>query len=107
MKYSVYFIQEAEDDFFDIYRYIVSKDGRPAAEKVYSGIQRLCVKLETFPRMGHKVRELERIGISEYLEIRFKPYRLIYTLDSDRIYIHAVLDCRRDVAHLLESRLLR
>jgi toxin ParE1/3/4 len=42
-----------------------------------------------------------------FREIHFKPYRIIYQIVESDVYIHAVLDGRRDLQELLEIRLLR
>jgi toxin ParE1/3/4 len=36
-----------------------------------------------------------------------KPYRLIYRVEGDRVYVPAVLDGRRDLEELLIRRLMR
>ena len=56
---------------------------------------------------GHIPPELERVGVYEYREIYFKPYRIIYQIVESDVYIHCVLDSRRDLEDLLQERLLR
>lgn len=51
--------------------------------------------------------ELERIGVTDYREVHFKPYRLIYQIIGKKVFVHCVLDWRRDSQELLERRLLR
>ena len=107
MKFSVTLIQEAEDDLFDIYGYILNNDSPAHAEYVLLKLQEACVSLDEMPERGHIPPELERIGITEFKEIHFKPYRIIYEIEKKPVFIHCILDGRRDVQDLLERRLLR
>ena len=107
MKHRVVILKEAEEDLFDIYRYIFSNDSASSAEYVLDCLEELIYKLEQFPGRGHIPPELERVGIDVYLEVHFKPYRVIYELDGKKVFIHCVLDGRRDLQNLLERRLLR
>ncbi len=100
-------IQEAEDDLFDIYGYILNNDSPAHAEYVLLKLQEACVSLDEMPERGHIPPELERIGITEFKEIHFKPYRIIYEIEKKTVFIHCILDGRRDVQDLLERRLLR
>lgn len=56
---------------------------------------------------GRVVPELQSVGISHYLELIMKPWRIIYRLESDNVFILAVLDSRRDLDDLLLQRLTR
>jgi toxin ParE1/3/4 len=51
--------------------------------------------------------ELSRINVTAFLEVHFKPYRILYEIDTATVYMHCVLDGRRDLTTLLERRLLR
>ena len=51
--------------------------------------------------------ELLDIGIREYREIFFKPYRIIYRVMGDKVYVLVVADGRRDMQALLQRRLLQ
>ncbi|HUT42785.1 MAG TPA: type II toxin-antitoxin system RelE/ParE family toxin [Desulfobacterales bacterium] len=107
MKFSVAFIQEAGDDLFDIYGYILINDSPAHAEYVLLKLQEACVSLDEMPERGHIPPELERIGIIEFKEIHFKPYRIIYEIEKRTVFIHCILDGRRDLQDFLERRLLR
>ncbi len=78
MKYRVLVVAEAEDDIFDTYGYVLSADGHDRAAHVLGQLRKTCQSLTNMPRRGHRPPELERIGVRDYLEIHFKPYRVIY-----------------------------
>ena len=46
------------------------------------------------------------LGIREYREIFFKPYRMIYRIADGTIYVLLFADGRRDMQALLQRRLL-
>jgi len=107
MKYSVYLIADAEEDIFEIYNYILRYDSAEKADYVFRKLQEICNSLETMAMRGHVLPELDRISVHDYLEIHFKPYRIIYQIFAHDVFIHCVLDGRRDLADLLQRRLLR
>ncbi len=107
MKYKVLILHEAEDDLFDIYRYIFENDSKDNARYVLNKLEEKCLGLDEFPERGHIPHELDRIGVTGFLEIHFKPYRIIYEVDGKKVFIHGVLDGRRDLRDLLERRLFR
>jgi toxin ParE1/3/4 len=107
MSFQVAILAEAEDDLLDIYRYILLNDSAASANLVWDGIESVCRELCNLPERGHVPPELEWIGVTSYREIHFKPYRIIYEIDGRKVFVHCVLDGRRDLRDLLERRLLR
>jgi len=107
MKYRIVVLSEAEKDILDIYQYIRIHDSADNADYVFEKIEETCLNLEEFPERGHIPPELDRIGVTTYREIHFKPYRIIYEIDRKMVFSHCVLDGRRDLQQLLERRLLR
>jgi toxin ParE1/3/4 len=74
---------------------------------VLAGLERACFGLAEFPDRGNIPKELIVLGIREYREVHFKPYRIIYRVGRRRVVIYCVLDGRRDMLSLLQLRLLR
>ncbi len=107
MKYKVYVIVDAEEDIFEIYQYIAVNDSIGNADKVFKKIKDSCLSLSKMPNRGHIPPELERINISDYREIHCQPYRIIYQVRKTEVFIHCVLDGRREIQEILEKRLLR
>lgn len=107
MKFRVAMVEAAEWDIYDIHRYIESNDSPERADMVLGGLERAIAGLDEMPERGHFPPELERIGIREYREIHFKPYRIMYAIDGDSVIVYCVLDGRRDMQTLLQQRILR
>jgi len=107
MNYNVYIIADAEEDIFSIYKYIAINDSVQKAETILGNIEEKIANLSELANRGHTLPELEPIGVYEYREIHFKPYRIIYQIVESDVYVHCVLDGRRDLEDLLQERLLR
>jgi toxin ParE1/3/4 len=50
--------------------------------------------------------ELSALGIKEYREVFFKPYRIIYRVIAEAVFVMLIVDGRRDMQPLLQRRLL-
>lgn len=106
-KHQVRIIDEAEQDLVDIYTYIAKEDSPEKADAVLNKLESLALSLTKMPQRGHVPPELERIGITEFLEVHFKPYRVIYQILGQDVWVHCIVDGRRDMQTLLQRRLLR
>lgn len=98
---------EAEEDLFDLWRYVAESDSPEKADTLLVKLEESCLSLSKFPNKGHVPKELRRIGVLDFHEIQFKPYRIIYECNKKRVFIHAILDGRRNMETLLQQRLLR
>ncbi len=107
MRFTVNLVIDAETDLFDIYLYVSQYDSPEKADRLLKNLEKTILRLETTPLRGHYPPELERIGVLEFREIFFKPYRIIYQVLRDIVYVHCVIDGRRDLQDLLQRRLLR
>jgi toxin ParE1/3/4 len=107
MSHKIFIINDAEVDILEIFNYVANYDSQVKAFKIFSEIEKACKSLADLPERGNFPPELERIGIYDFREIRYKPYRIIYRVIESAVYIHCVLDGRRNLDELLEHRLLR
>ncbi len=106
-KYKVLIDPQAKRDLEEIFYYVAVNDNISDAEKLLEALEKACFKLEEYPQRGHIPAELLQTGIKRYLEIHYKFYRIIYEVENKTVYIHAVLDSRRNIQDLLSERLLR
>jgi len=106
-KYDVIFDRDAEEDLFDIYAFVAMNDSVERADRLFAALRRTCLKLRKQPLRGNIPSELFEIGVTEFRELHYKPYRVIYSLESTTVYVHCVLDGRRDIQTILQERLLR
>lgn len=56
---------------------------------------------------GHIPPEMARLGVHDFREIHYKPYRILYEIIGTEVIVHAVVDGRRDLRDILAARLLR
>lgn len=77
------------------------------AEKVIIQLGLKAESLHILPERGRVVPELRGIGVLAYREIFHKPWRMIYTIQADTVWIMAILDGRRELRELLFERLTR
>lgn len=107
MKYRVNLSFSAEEDLIEIYKFVFLNDSPEKAEKLYSKLYEKCVALKKYPYRGHVPQELSLFGINDFLNIIFKLYRIIYQIIGKDVFIHCILDGRRDMQKLLQERLIR
>lgn len=105
--FNLRFIIDAEQDLDEIDAFLTANDSLEAAEAVLDTISAACASLSNMPHRGRYTPEMLLAGVQTYREIHSGPYRIIYEVRSDTVYIHAVLDSRRDLLDLLLARLVR
>lgn len=106
MKYEVWLTADATRDLEEIYDYIAEYDAPAKADYVLRRIEQVVDNLATFPERGSYPKELLRLGIREYRQSFFKPYRVIYRVQGKAVYVYLVADGRRDMQTLLARRML-
>ena len=105
-RYQVLLTEGAERDLESIYEYIATFDSTASADYVLDRLMKAVEGLTTLPQRGSCPKELMKLGIKDYRQTFFKPYRVIYRVASDRVYIYLNADGRRDMQSLLARRLL-
>ena len=105
-RHEVLLTAGAEQDLESIRDYIAEFDSVASADYVLDRLLKVAETLATFPERGTCPRELVALGIREYRQAFFKPYRVIYRVHGERVYIHIIADGRRDMQSLLARRLL-
>jgi len=105
MTYQVFLTDDAARDLEELYEYIAEHDGPQKADYVLDRIESTISGLSELPECGAYPRELFSLGIREYREVFFKPYRLIYRIIGEAIYVYMIADGRRDMQRLLQRRL--
>lgn len=106
-RYRVRIIEDAEQDLIDIHTHIARHDSPANADHILDELETLCLRLAELPLRGHVPPELDRIGVTAYREVHLKPYRVIYQIIGQDVFVHCILDGRRDLQSLFERRLLR
>jgi toxin ParE1/3/4 len=105
MPFSVLLTDDAARDLEELCEYIAHSDSPGKAGAVLNKIESLFEKLGAFPERGSYPKELIALGIREYRQVLFKPYRIIYQTIDKNVYVLLIADGRRDMQALLERRL--
>lgn len=107
MGYQVLLTEDAVRDLEELIDYIAAHDGPERADHVLDRVESAIGRLADFPARGSHPPELASVGIRDYREVFFKPYRIIYRVIGRKVYVILVADGRRDMQGLLARRLLR
>ena len=107
MRFDVLLTGDAQRDLEEIGDYIAAHDTPANADHVLDRIGKTLETLSGFPLRGTHPAELLALGIREYRQTFFKPYRNIYRVAGKRVYVYLIADGRRDMQTLLARRLLR
>lgn len=105
-RYAVFLTAGAEQDLESIYDYFAGFDSPANADRVLDRLTKTVEALATFPERGSHPKELLALGIREYRQTFFKPYRAIYRVIDRRVHVYLIADGRRDMQALLARRLL-
>ncbi len=106
MRFEVLLTEGAERDLEAIHDYIAAYDSAAKADQVLDRIEAVFESLSAYPERGTYPKELVVLGIREYRETYFKPYRVIYGVVDRRVHVYLIADGRRDMLTLLQRRLL-
>jgi len=105
-KYVINILPFAEDDLFEIVTYF--KDINPEVSKnIYMKIKGRINSLVEFPEKGSLVPELEKQGFLKYRQLIEGNYRIIYSILEDSVFIHLIVDSRRNLETILIKKLQR
>ena len=107
MSIKVVILESAEHDLTELRRYIVKNFSLKIWQNTYDKIKEVIRNLKTFPYTGSIPEELEKLNLSQYRQVISGMNRIIYEVRQDTLYIHIIVDGRRDMASLLTRRLLR
>lgn len=104
-KFRVEWSRAASTDLLNIIDYI-SEDSTTAAISIFEKIRSKCGTVNHSPKKGRVVPELREYGIFSYHELIVKPWRIIYRISDNKVYILAVIDSRRNIEDILIERFL-
>ncbi|OPX91428.1 type II toxin-antitoxin system RelE/ParE family toxin [Pelotomaculum sp. PtaB.Bin117] len=103
--YHVFWTQTAQQDLKRIIDYIAA-DSEDRAKKNYRAIRQKAADLQSMPQRGRIVPELKYFSILTYRELISPPWRIIYKLENDKVWVLAVIDGRRNFEDILLDRFI-
>lgn len=105
-RFEVLLTGGAERDLEAIHDYLSEFDCVAKANYVLDELMDVVESLSKFPERGSYPKELVDLGIKEYRQTFFKPYRVIYRITGNHVIIYLIADGRRDMQSVLARRLL-
>lgn len=103
--YEVAWSEISEKDLINIIEYIARDNPSTAHEKLKE-IKEKASRLYSSPDRGRIVPELQEQGIIQYRELIVSPWRIIYRISKNSVYVLSVLDARQNVEDILLKRLI-
>jgi len=104
-SYNVWWTETAENDLVSIIEYI-ARENSLHARKIFGEIKKRTESLNAFPDRERIVPELQNQGITLYRELIVGPWRVMYRVSEDSVYVLSVLDSRQNVEDILLQRLI-
>ncbi|PKN69864.1 MAG: plasmid stabilization protein [Deltaproteobacteria bacterium HGW-Deltaproteobacteria-12] len=104
-KYKVEWAAVAEADLKQIIDYVAA-DSPGNALQILKTIRQKVSSLYVFPERGRIVPELQGQGINIYRELIVAPWRIVYRISDDSVFVLTVIDSRQNVEDILLNRLL-
>ena len=106
LSFRVLWTETAIRDLEGLVDYI-ARDAPINAGKILSQLESKAESLKIAPERGRLVPELLRHGLAVWRELIVRPYRMLYRIEGQTVYVLAVLDSRRDLEDVLLERLVR
>lgn len=103
-SYDVQWSETSENDLTAIVQYIFNSNPHQAYE-IFKNIKTRESNLRAFPDRGRIVPELLDQGVTQYRELIILPWRIIYRVSKNKVYVLSVLDSRQNVEDILLRRL--
>jgi toxin ParE1/3/4 len=105
-RFEVQLTAGATNDLETIHAYLAERRSIEDADRLLDEFTGAIRTLERFPLRGAIPKELDALGVREFRQILLQPYRLIYHVAGNKVFILIIADGRRDMQALLERRLL-
>ncbi len=107
MSINVVILESAEYDLKELKAYLIKNFSMPTWQNSYSKIKEVIRNLQLFPYAGSIPDEFESLSLTQYRQVIVGMNRIIYEVRGETVYIHIIVDTRRDLKSLLTQRILR
>lgn len=95
-------LASAKADLLQLRSYLLKNFSQAVWQASYGKLKESIRSLATFPHLGGIPPELEDLQMRTYRQLICGMNRIIYEVRADTVYIHMIMDTRRDIkAHLM------
>ena len=106
VRFEIEWTEPAKTDLKEIVQFIQYRNPQRARELAKKWMAQIEM-LHAHPERGRFVPETMAIGVDIYRELILAPYRAVYRIRTNRVYIMGFFDGRRDLEEILFERLAR
>jgi toxin ParE1/3/4 len=99
-------LKSAQHDLKELRNYIVRKFSHTTWLATSEKLKGALKTLEALPLSGNAPEEIEMLNLGSFRQIVSGMNRIIYETRQDVVFIHAIVDTRRNMTDLLTRRLL-
>ncbi|MBC3875175.1 type II toxin-antitoxin system RelE/ParE family toxin [Undibacterium flavidum] len=110
MSYTVYVLDDAEEDLWQIHTYIKNQFSEKLANKIYTDIRNSILMLEDNPQLGTSIPQLAMLGMTQWRQmVVMGKNKIVYEIEENRQHIYVYLICteRQDYDAFLQRRIFR
>lgn len=107
MSFKVVILNSAKLDLLEIRDYIQKKFSHGVWQATSAQVRNTMEALAGSPFAGSIPDELKTLNLNDYRQVVSGMNRIIYEIRQDVVFVHAVIDVRRDLMSFLTKRLLR
>ena len=100
-------LTSAKADLHQLRSYLLKIFSTDVWQTTYAKLKESIRNLSAFPHLGAIPPELGELHIHQYRQLICGMNRIIYEVRGDTLYVHVIVDTRRDLSALLMRRLLR
>ena len=97
---------DARDDLLQVVDFI-ALESPLTAEHILDRLRLRALTLARFAERGRVIPELRGTRFRQHRELIIRPWRMLYTIDTDVVRVIALFDGRRDLHELLHERFAR
>jgi len=105
MDFEVLLLENAIKDLEVIYQSLKQRASKEGALREMEGLEAACASLSENPGCGSVPHELERIITLEYRQIISKPFRIIYQVAGNNVFVFGILHGKRNIQDLIRQRI--
>lgn len=106
MDFKIVWSLDANNELLEIVSFQKEKYGRKKALEIYESLHGKVLVTKQQPEVGRVVPELAVIGLNTIRELIQSPWRILYTVNGERIEILSVVDGRRNFEEILYRKVL-
>ena len=103
----VVILESAQSDLMALRGYIVKNSSTTTWQATYTKLKTTIRNLAMFPHLGGIPDELASLNLTQYRQVLSGMNRIIYEVRHEVVYVHLIVDTRRDLKDVLMQRLLR